>query len=52
MPQMAPLSWLMLFITFSLTLIIFTIINYYSTRYQPSKPSMMNKQMNIVNWKW
>nr|QIV24617.1 ATP synthase F0 subunit 8 [Papunya picta] len=51
MPQMAPINWLVLFVYFSLTLLIFTTLNYYSFSYQskslgekPSKP--------VIKWKW
>nr|QLY90230.1 ATP synthase F0 subunit 8 [Dicranomyia modesta] len=54
MPQMAPLSWLTLFIIFSITLIIFNTLNYFS--YTPNKSSNSSKSKNVsshlLNWKW
>nr|QNE85469.1 ATP synthase F0 subunit 8 [Nanna flavipes] len=54
MPQMAPISWLNLFIIFSITFVIFNMMNYYS--YMPSMPksNLINKtqQINSFNWKW
>nr|YP_010397541.1 ATP synthase F0 subunit 8 [Boreoheptagyia brevitarsis]UQJ73450.1 ATP synthase F0 subunit 8 [Boreoheptagyia brevitarsis] len=54
MPQMAPISWLTLFILFSLTLILFNILNYYC-----SLPKNLNSSEKIssfktssLNWKW
>nr|YP_010894849.1 ATP synthase F0 subunit 8 [Amiota setosa]WJW73362.1 ATP synthase F0 subunit 8 [Amiota setosa] len=53
MPQMAPISWLSLFIIFSISFILFSILNYYC--YLPSSPksSNLNKyNLNSMNWKW
>nr|QLY90100.1 ATP synthase F0 subunit 8 [Metalimnobia quadrinotata] len=54
MPQMAPLSWLTLFIIFSITLIVFNTLNYFS--YFPHKKStLISNQKNKTNslqWKW
>nr|YP_010022722.1 ATP synthase F0 subunit 8 [Polleniopsis mongolica]QOP39570.1 ATP synthase F0 subunit 8 [Polleniopsis mongolica]QXG15703.1 ATP synthase F0 subunit 8 [Polleniopsis mongolica] len=54
MPQMAPISWLSLFIIFSMTFMIFNMMNYYS--YIPLMPKsnfiIKNNLMNSLNWKW
>nr|YP_010462986.1 ATP synthase F0 subunit 8 [Epeorus psi]UUJ36917.1 ATP synthase F0 subunit 8 [Epeorus psi] len=52
MPQMAPLSWLLLFIIFSSTLILFSIMNYFMMI--PSSPSSTSSQFKTqpFNWKW
>nr|QNV11748.1 ATP synthase F0 subunit 8 [Siphlonurus aestivalis] len=52
MPQMAPLSWLTLFIVFSLTLILFNLVNYFL--YTPNAPSSAAGafKTNSFNWKW
>nr|UPX88379.1 ATP synthase F0 subunit 8 [Phytobia cambii] len=52
MPQMAPISWLLLFITFFITFIMFNMMNYYM--YFPSTPKFqqMNKIIFSMNWKW
>nr|YP_009110136.1 ATP synthase F0 subunit 8 [Hydrobasileus croceus]AIW64831.1 ATP synthase F0 subunit 8 [Hydrobasileus croceus] len=53
MPQMAPMSWIMLFMFFSLMLVLFSIMNYYL--YSPKIPLMdKNKSLTIKmkNWKW
>nr|YP_010335515.1 ATP synthase F0 subunit 8 [Hexagenia rigida]UNH92446.1 ATP synthase F0 subunit 8 [Hexagenia rigida] len=54
MPQMAPISWLTLFLVFSLTLILFGILNYYL--FTPNSPSSLNEKTQIktnpLNWPW
>nr|YP_009159318.1 ATP synthase F0 subunit 8 [Parochlus steinenii]AKP94956.1 ATP synthase F0 subunit 8 [Parochlus steinenii] len=54
MPQMAPISWLFLFGIFSITLIMFNIMNYYS--FLPKTPNIekMNQSFKStsLNWKW
>nr|QXT45698.1 ATP synthase F0 subunit 8 [Cinygmina sp. 2 CLS53BF04] len=52
MPQMAPLSWLTLFTVFSLTLILFCIMNYFLT--SPNAPESMSSHFKThpFNWKW
>nr|YP_010620931.1 ATP synthase F0 subunit 8 [Bundoksia longissima]WAX39262.1 ATP synthase F0 subunit 8 [Bundoksia longissima] len=52
MPQMMPLSWLMLYIFFSIMFMLFNFINYFS--YIPMMVSMKNKMINkkITTWKW
>nr|UOU84931.1 ATP synthase F0 subunit 8 [Nigrotipula nigra] len=53
MPQMAPINWLLLFFIFSIILVIFNTLNYFS--YLPLTPKifqMNNKLINPLNWKW
>nr|YP_010620944.1 ATP synthase F0 subunit 8 [Catara rugosicollis]WAX39288.1 ATP synthase F0 subunit 8 [Catara rugosicollis] len=52
MPQMMPLSWMILFIFFSIMYMLFNFINYYS--YIPSKNLNNKESINIkmLNWKW
>nr|WNG77938.1 ATP synthase F0 subunit 8 [Helius pluto] len=54
MPQMSPLMWLSLFIIFSITLILFNTLNYFS--FLPTSPPSknMNNKINTIpmNWKW
>nr|UQJ73645.1 ATP synthase F0 subunit 8 [Pseudodiamesa sp. 2XL] len=54
MPQMAPISWLVLFLVFSITLILFNILNYYCVL--PKSISSEEKKAgvfsNSLNWKW
>nr|YP_009487735.1 ATP synthase F0 subunit 8 [Anopheles gilesi]AWB98553.1 ATP synthase F0 subunit 8 [Anopheles gilesi] len=53
MPQMAPINWLILFLIFSLTLMVFNILNYYCFNYSPLKaPQSLFFTSNKLNWKW
>nr|QDA21688.1 ATP synthase F0 subunit 8 [Orthetrum sabina] len=53
MPQMAPMSWILLFLFFSAMLLTINIMNYYIL--MPSMKSF-NKVENLNvksnNWKW
>nr|ADO60548.1 ATP synthase F0 subunit 8 [Cantharis pellucida] len=53
MPQMAPLSWLNLFIYFIIIFMIYNSLNYFYF----NKPSISQDSKNIsnknkTNWKW
>nr|AYQ22815.1 ATP synthase F0 subunit 8 [Coscineuta sp. OR249] len=52
-PQMSPLMWFSLFIMFSLILILFNQMNFFSFKLNPIK-SMEKKmiKLNNLNWKW
>nr|WKU83956.1 ATP synthase F0 subunit 8 [Hypselosyrphus sp.] len=51
MPQMAPMNWLMLFLIFSFTLIIFNMLNYFN--YSPTNQiKFLNFKIKTLNWKW
>nr|YP_009171490.1 ATP synthase F0 subunit 8 [Cyphoderris monstrosa]AJW76320.1 ATP synthase F0 subunit 8 [Cyphoderris monstrosa] len=52
MPQMAPISWLTLFIIFSTTLILFSLSNYFLISPQSPKSLHLKIQSNSLNWKW
>nr|QLY89707.1 ATP synthase F0 subunit 8 [Sialis fuliginosa] len=53
MPQMAPLYWLMLFMFFLLTFILFNILNYFNfLPLYPNKSLYSSKKMNSLIWKW
>nr|WKU83789.1 ATP synthase F0 subunit 8 [Asarkina ericetorum] len=53
MPQMAPISWLLLFFFFSLIFIMFNMLNYF-IYYPLINKSKMTKKINLMNlhWKW
>nr|YP_009185830.1 ATP synthase F0 subunit 8 [Euryusa optabilis]ALO70561.1 ATP synthase F0 subunit 8 [Euryusa optabilis] len=51
MPQMAPMSWLNLFIMFTITFLIFNSLNYFSFLYPPKSMKLM-KMLTKNNWKW
>nr|YP_001648703.1 ATP synthase F0 subunit 8 [Oxya chinensis]ABN79391.1 ATP synthase F0 subunit 8 [Oxya chinensis] len=53
MPQMSPMMWFSLFILFSITLILFNQINFFS--YKPMILKKTEKEsifMKNMNWKW
>nr|WNL54267.1 ATP synthase F0 subunit 8 [Microcerotermes subtilis] len=52
MPQMMPMEWTMLYITFLATFLMFNITNYFIQL--PSQQSKTKKSINInkTNWKW
>nr|QLY90256.1 ATP synthase F0 subunit 8 [Fannia armata] len=54
MPQMAPIGWLSLFIIFSITFMIFNMMNYYSFNSSMPKSNLTEKtySINSLNWKW
>nr|QNJ60060.1 ATP synthase F0 subunit 8 [Tropidostethus angusticollis] len=53
MPQMSPLMWLSLFILFSMTLILFNQMNFFSfkSNYTQSMEQLMIKSTHSI-WKW
>nr|WKU83886.1 ATP synthase F0 subunit 8 [Claraeola sicilis] len=52
MPQMAPINWLILYLIFSLSLILFCMMNYYMITPNTKKFLPMNKLTKSMNWKW
>nr|YP_009230502.1 ATP synthase F0 subunit 8 [Oedaleus infernalis]YP_009989184.1 ATP synthase F0 subunit 8 [Oedaleus manjius]ALK03245.1 ATP synthase F0 subunit 8 [Oedaleus infernalis]QNM40761.1 ATP synthase F0 subunit 8 [Oedaleus manjius] len=51
MPQMSPMMWFSLFIFFSMTLILFNQLNFFS--YKPNKIKKMTMKMKKnINWMW
>nr|UER94113.1 ATP synthase F0 subunit 8 [Ruspolia yunnana] len=53
MPQMAPMSWFILFILFSFSLILFTMLNYpLLSQMNPSENSSIPLTSPSLNWKW
>nr|YP_003795648.1 ATP synthase F0 subunit 8 [Gomphocerippus rufus]ADB03074.1 ATP synthase F0 subunit 8 [Gomphocerippus rufus] len=53
MPQMSPLMWFSLFILFSITMIMFNQMNFFSFKPHTinSTKKMMTKMKNQT-WKW
>nr|QVM79273.1 ATP synthase F0 subunit 8 [Niphona lateraliplagiata] len=51
MPQMAPLSWLILFIFFLISFLLFNISNYFTFNYS-TKKTKLDKIFMKYNWKW
>nr|QNG56382.1 ATP synthase F0 subunit 8 [Macrohyliota sp. 1 MJ-2020] len=51
MPQMAPLSWLTLYMFFSMTFLLYNCMIYYSFKY--SNISLKKEiSKKTFNWKW
>nr|WKU83758.1 ATP synthase F0 subunit 8 [Argentinomyia sp. ECU10] len=53
MPQMAPISWLSLFMLFSIIFILFNSMNYFI--YFPlliKSKNIKSTSTNSMNWKW
>nr|WNH42067.1 ATPase subunit 8 [Neoperla coffea] len=53
MPQMAPISWFLLFLIFSGTLLMFNFLTYFS--FLPPAPTTDPQQatkLNPLTWKW
>nr|QDP18070.1 ATP synthase F0 subunit 8 [Ochrophlegma sp. TAMUIC IGC OR279] len=53
MPQMSPIMWFSMFILFSMTLILFNQLMFFS--FKIKKISFFKKNMNNIikfNWKW
>nr|AVE15751.1 ATP synthase F0 subunit 8 [Hierodulella sp. JZ-2017] len=52
MPQMMPLNWLMLFSFFSILLILFNVMNYYTSFNSNSSRPYMKMMTKTLTWKW
>nr|YP_010192717.1 ATP synthase F0 subunit 8 [Picromerus lewisi]QZP40897.1 ATP synthase F0 subunit 8 [Picromerus lewisi]URT60191.1 ATP synthase F0 subunit 8 [Picromerus lewisi] len=49
---MSPLWWEILFIIFSLTYLMFSIMIYFYSKYNKSSKSLNYKKSNNLNWLW
>nr|AYQ19005.1 ATP synthase F0 subunit 8 [Ptilodactylidae sp. 2 ACP-2013] len=52
MPQMAPMSWTILFILFSLVFIMFNLINFFLFNYKIKSTEKKQFSKIYSNWKW
>nr|UFZ13427.1 ATP synthase F0 subunit 8 [Protochauliodes humeralis] len=52
MPQMAPISWLLMFFFFTIMLLLFNSMNYFL--FKPNPLNYYNKNFKNKNliWKW
>nr|AXS66361.1 ATP synthase F0 subunit 8 [Elateroidea sp. 1 KM-2017] len=50
MPQMAPLSWISLFMTTIVIFLVINSLNYYMYKHNPTKSE--TKKLQNKNWKW
>nr|AML26162.1 ATP synthase F0 subunit 8 [Scolytinae sp. BMNH 1274286] len=51
MPQMAPISWVTLYLFFSALFILTCILNFYNFKYSPQLKCISFKKLTS-NWKW
>nr|ALO76111.1 ATP synthase F0 subunit 8 [Ptilodactyla sp. PTY01] len=52
MPQMAPMNWTMLFITFCMIFLLFNSLNYFMFSYPVNTQSNIKTNKFTMNWKW
>nr|YP_009441880.1 ATP synthase F0 subunit 8 [Xylosandrus crassiusculus]AOY40075.1 ATP synthase F0 subunit 8 [Xylosandrus crassiusculus] len=50
MPQMAPISWITLYMFFTILFLMMCIVNYYIFLYNPTNKIV--KQAMNYSWKW
>nr|YP_009351602.1 ATP synthase F0 subunit 8 [Hirtitermes hirtiventris]AQP30052.1 ATP synthase F0 subunit 8 [Hirtitermes hirtiventris] len=52
MPQMMPMEWTLLYLTFLTTFLMFNIMNYFAQ--SPNMQKKIKESINIkkTNWKW
>nr|URH16854.1 ATP synthase F0 subunit 8 [Pericapritermes parvus] len=52
MPQMMPMEWTLLYITFLMTFLMFNIMNYFSQTAKQKSSTKKTININKINWKW
>nr|YP_008592443.1 ATP synthase F0 subunit 8 [Eusthenes cupreus]AFY16809.1 ATP synthase F0 subunit 8 [Eusthenes cupreus] len=52
MPQMAPLWWESLFLSFIILFIISSMIIYHIPKYSKLDAKSVSENINQMNWKW
>nr|QXT44547.1 ATP synthase F0 subunit 8 [Anoplotermes sp. J01] len=52
MPQMMPMEWTILYITFLATFLLFNIINYFAQSPNQEAKTKKSIYINKINWKW
>nr|YP_009350562.1 ATP synthase F0 subunit 8 [Macrotermes vitrialatus]AQP27388.1 ATP synthase F0 subunit 8 [Macrotermes vitrialatus] len=52
MPQMMPMEWMMLYMTFLATFLMFNIMNYFNQPPNKQESSKSAMHPNKMNWKW
>nr|QEH58957.1 ATPase subunit 8 [Metrocoris sp. XD-2019] len=51
MPQMAPMSWTMLFLMFISMVVLINMMMYFNKNYL-TKKELIKSKMKMMNWKW
>nr|YP_009351446.1 ATP synthase F0 subunit 8 [Acidnotermes praus]AQP29618.1 ATP synthase F0 subunit 8 [Acidnotermes praus] len=52
MPQMMPMEWTLLYITFLATFLMFNIMNYFAQTPHQQHKAKMSIHINKTSWKW
>nr|AQP28712.1 ATP synthase F0 subunit 8 [Aparatermes sp. A TB-2017] len=52
MPQMMPMEWTLLYITFLATFLMFNIMNYFTQPRCQESETKKTIHTNKINWKW
>nr|YP_009127043.1 ATP synthase F0 subunit 8 [Peirates lepturoides]AHH93173.1 ATP synthase F0 subunit 8 [Peirates lepturoides] len=52
MPQMAPLWWSALFLTFLMSFMMMCIIMHFQNTQEPLKMDSKTIKVSMMNWKW
>nr|AQP29735.1 ATP synthase F0 subunit 8 [Tetimatermes sp. A TB-2017] len=52
MPQMMPMEWMLLYLTFLMTFLMFNIMNYFAQSPNQEAKTKKNIHTNKINWKW
>nr|URX52718.1 ATP synthase F0 subunit 8 [Incisitermes nr. barretti] len=52
MPQMMPMSWLMLFLMFLLSFFLFAVMNYYTSIHKTKTLLKKKVSSKMMIWKW
>nr|QZK22250.1 ATP synthase F0 subunit 8 [Amitermes sp. WA_042] len=52
MPQMMPMEWTMLYITFLATFLMFNIMNYFMQSPNTQTKTKKTISTHKINWKW
>nr|AFP16870.1 ATP synthase F0 subunit 8 [Trechini sp. BMNH 840194] len=52
MPQMAPMSWLFLYLTFTIIFLLFNFLNYYLYTIKNKSQNFKTFMNKNLNWKW
>nr|ARH54588.1 ATP synthase F0 subunit 8 [Pogonus iridipennis] len=53
MPQMAPMSWIFLYIMFTMIFLMFNFLNYYLFLIKNNEMTeLKNFKNKMLNWKW
>nr|YP_009350471.1 ATP synthase F0 subunit 8 [Leucopitermes leucops]AQP27132.1 ATP synthase F0 subunit 8 [Leucopitermes leucops] len=52
MPQMMPMEWTLLYMTFMATFLMFNIVNYFTQSPNQQKKIKESINTNKMSWKW